>query len=56
MDTIFSTISDVLDGLIPSALLADFQGLNDILAYIVTIGLVWGILIRPLLKAFKVVK
>ena len=56
MDTIFTTLSDLLDGLLPTAVLADFQGLNDLLAYMLTILLVWAILIRPVLKLFKVVK
>lgn len=56
MDTLFTAISDLLDGLIPSALLADFQGLNDILAYVVTVAFIYGFLVRPILKLIKVVK
>jgi len=56
MDFIYTTISDLLDGLLPTAILADFQGLNDLLAYVITIGIIWVFLFRPLLKMFKVVK
>jgi len=56
MDTLYNAISDLLDGLIPSALLSDFQGLNDFLAYILTVSLIYGLLIRPIFKLIKVVK
>ena len=56
MDIIFTTLSDLLDGLIPSALLADFQGLNDLLAYILTILIIYTFLFKPLLKMFRVIK
>jgi hypothetical protein len=56
MDTLFTTILDLLNGLMPSALLTTFEGLNEILAYVITISLIWGVLLRPVLKAFKVVK
>ena len=56
MDFIFTTLSDLLDGLLPTAVLADFQGLNDLLAYVLTILIVWAVIFRPMLKLFKVVK
>lgn len=56
MDTLFQEILNVLNNLIPSALTTDFSGLNEVLAYFITITLVWGIVIRPLLKAVRLLK
>lgn len=56
MDIIYTTFKDILDGLIPSANLAQFQGLNDLLAYLLTVIIVWGALLRPLLKLARIIK
>ena len=56
MDLLYNAILSLLNGLIPSAQLADFQGLNELLAYIITIALIYGVFIRPILKLIKVVK
>jgi hypothetical protein len=56
MDTLFQGILDILDGLIPSAVTADFSGLNEVLAYIITISLLWGIILRPLLRVLRIMK
>ena len=56
MDALFQGISNILDGLIPSALLSEFQGLNDILAYAITIGLVYAIILKPILKITGIIK
>jgi hypothetical protein len=40
MDSLYQGILDLLDGLIPSAVTADFSGLNEVLAYMLTIGLI----------------
>lgn len=56
MDALFVAISDLLDALIPTALLADFQGLNDILAYVLTITLVYSFILKPVLKLTGIIK
>jgi len=56
MDALYIGIKAILDGLIPSAELSTFQGLNDVLAYGLTIVMIWGIILKPVLKLMKVVK
>jgi hypothetical protein len=56
MDTLYQSILDILDGLIPSAVTADFSGLNEVLAYFITISLLWGIILRPLLRVLRIMK
>ena len=56
MDLLFTSILDLLNGLIPSALTAEFQGLNEILTYFITIMLIWAVIFRPLLKLFRVIR
>jgi len=56
MDALFNGIKDLLDALIPSALLSTFQGLNDLLAYVLTISLIYGIILKPILKLTGIIK
>jgi hypothetical protein len=58
MDILFTTIEDLLNSLIPSGseLLTEFQSLNEILSYVLTIGVFWVIFLRPILKIFKLVR
>jgi len=58
MDILFTTIEDLLNSLIPSGsqLLTEFQSLNEILSYVLTIGVFWVIFLRPILKVFKLVR
>ena len=56
MDLLYTTILNLLNSLIPSAQLGDFEGLNEIMAYIITIAIIYGAFIRPILKLIKVVK
>ena len=56
MDALYQGISDLLDALLPSALLADYQGLNDLLAYILTVGLIYLFLLKPIFKLIGVIK
>lgn len=56
MDALFQAISDLLDGLLPTAVLADFQGLNDLLAYVLTITLVYSFILKPVLKITGIIK
>jgi len=52
------TINDLLNSLIPSGsdLALELATLNELLAYFITIMVIWGFLIRPVLKIFKLVK
>lgn len=56
MDLIYTTILNLLNGLLPSAQLADFQGLNELLAYAMTISLIYLLLLKPILKLIGVIK
>ena len=56
MDALFLGIKALLDALVPSALLSTFQGLNDVLAYAITVGLIWAIILKPILKIVGIVK
>jgi hypothetical protein len=52
------TITDLLNSLIPSTsgLTLELATLNELLAYFITVLVIWGFLIRPVLKMFKLVK
>jgi len=58
MSIFMETINDLLNSLIPSGsdLALELASLNEILAYFITILVIWGFLIRPVLKMFKLVK
>jgi len=58
MDIFMETINDLLNSLIPSGsdLALELATLNELLAYFITIMVIWGFLIRPVLKIFKLVK
>lgn len=58
MDILFQTIVDLLDSLIPtgSTLVGELSTLNEILAYIISIGVIWVFLLRPLLKILRLWK
>lgn len=51
-------IIDLLNSLIPSGstLGTELATLNEILAYLITIGILWAFLLRPILKVFRLVK
>jgi hypothetical protein len=58
MSIFMETINDLLNSLIPSGsnLALELASLNEILAYFITVLVIWGFLIRPVLKMFKLVK
>jgi hypothetical protein len=58
MSIFMETITDLLNSLIPStsALTLELASLNELLAYFITVLVIWGFLIRPVLKMFKLVK
>lgn len=56
MHTIYDVILQFLNWIFPNDLAIDLLKLNELLAYVLSLLLVWSILIRPLLKLFRVVK
>jgi hypothetical protein len=58
MSIFMETINDLLNSLIPSGsnLALELASLNEILAYFITVLVIWGFLVRPVLKMFKLVK
>jgi hypothetical protein len=58
MSIFMETINELLNSLIPSGsnLALELATLNEILAYFITVLVIWGFLIRPVLKMFKLVK
>jgi len=54
MDALFNAILTILNALIPSAQEATFQGLNELLAYIISVLLLYTVLVRPILRLFGV--
>ena len=56
MDTLYTSILNFLNSFLPSAQQSTFGDINELLAYFLTVTLLWMILIRPILKAVKVIK
>lgn len=58
MDILMETLIELLNSLIPagSTLGTELATLNEILAYLITIGILWSFLLRPILKLFRLVK
>jgi hypothetical protein len=58
MSIFMETITELLNSLIPSTsqLTLELASLNELLAYFITVLVMWGFLIRPVLKMFKLVK
>ena len=53
MDGIYTALLDLLNGLVPSAQQANFEGLNELLAYVLTVWLVYIFIFAPLFKITK---
>ena len=58
MDILFQTIIDLLDSLVPTGatISGELATLNEFLAYIITVGIIWVFLLRPLLKLLRLNK
>jgi hypothetical protein len=58
MDILFDTINNLLNSLIPvgSELATEFASLNEILSYVLTLGVIYTFLFKPILKLFKLAK
>lgn len=54
MDILYTTILDLLNGLIPSSIHeGQYTELNELLAYVITVGFVYLMLLNPLVNFFK---
>ena len=56
MDALFVGIKAILDGLIPSANLSQFENMNNVLAYVLTIGFIYLVLLKPIFKLAGIIK
>jgi hypothetical protein len=58
MDALFQAIVDILNSLLPSGedLTLDFSSINEFLAYVITVGVIWVFLLKPLLKLLRLSK
>jgi hypothetical protein len=58
MDALFEAIVDILNSLLPSGeeLTLDFSSINEFLAYVITVGVIWVFLLKPLLKLLRLSK
>ena len=58
MDALFESIVEILNSLLPAAeeLTLDFSTINELLAYVITVGVIWAFLLKPLLKLLKLSK
>jgi hypothetical protein len=58
MDALFQAVVDILNSLIPTgeSLTLDFTSINEFLAYIITVGVIWVFLLKPLLKLLRLSK
>jgi len=58
MDALFQAVVDILNGLLPTgdSLTLDFTTMNEFLAYVITIGVIWVFLLKPLLKLLRLSK
>lgn len=58
MDALFNAINDILNSLLPEGieLTLELTTLNEFLAYVITIGVIWVFLLKPLLKLLRLSK
>lgn len=58
MDILFQTIADLLNSLIPSgsSLSLELTSLNEFLAYALTLSIIYGFFIKPILKILRLNK
>lgn len=58
MDILFETITDLLNSLVPagSTLATEFATLNELIAYLLTLGIIYRFFLYPLMKLLRLVK
>jgi hypothetical protein len=58
MEILFETIESLLDSLIPvgADLFTDFATLNELIAYLLVLGIIYRFFLYPLMKILRLVK
>jgi len=58
MDILFETIQSLLDSLIPigSTLATEFATLNELISYLLVLGIIYRFFLYPLMKLLRLVK
>jgi hypothetical protein len=58
MEILFETIESLLDSLIPvgADLFTDFATLNELIAYLLVLGIIYRFFLYPLMKLLRLVK
>ena len=58
MDALFNAINEILNSLLPEGieLTLELTTLNEFLAYVITVGVIWVFLLKPLLKLLRLSK
>ena len=56
MDALYTALLSSLNGLLPTAVQADYANFNELLAYVLTISLIYLFLLKPLLKLVGIIK
>jgi hypothetical protein len=58
MDILFETIQSLLDSLIPvgSTLATEFATLNELISYLLVLGIIYRFFLLPLLKLLRLTK
>jgi hypothetical protein len=56
MDALFTAFESVLNGLIPvgAELATEFATFNEFISYALTLGLMYVVFLKPLLKLFRI--
>lgn len=52
MDFIYTTLKSFLDSLIPSSMESTWGNINEILAYVLTLCLIWFVFVKPIALLF----
>jgi pilus assembly protein TadC len=58
MDILFETITDLLNSLIPAGatLANEFSTLNELIAYLISLGIIYRFFLLPLMKLLRLAK
>ena len=58
MEVLFETIESLLDSLVPSGadLFTEFATLNELISYLLVLGIIYRFFLYPLMKLLRLVK
>jgi hypothetical protein len=58
MSIFMETITELLNNIIPvgSGLTVELSSLNELLAYFITLSILWNFFLKPVLRLFRIVK